>query len=268
MEKDEGRKIIEANLVGECYLKDNKNCKNVEMICDLGATEHMVNSTEYFSNIISLTKPINISSANSKAPIQATKKGSFISRLDSGKIVKINQILFSEKLSKNLLSLRKLVCNGTDVLLTGHFDGRFWKVNFKIENNVGDESVECFINEEINVQCEPFSAIINNEHSYAAPFFNNNSLVNAIANEHNYSSSLTKSSNIENEGSKNVKYNSCGDRPHEENENKNMCATNAESGTHAENDETCTANSLKLKELENYVRIARCLSQILLFRCT
>ncbi len=100
---------VEVNSAGECISNNlnNDNKENVEMICDSGATEHMVNSTKFFSKIFNLTKLIKINSANSKAPINATKKGSFISRLDNGKIFNVNQILFAEKLTKNLLTQQR-----------------------------------------------------------------------------------------------------------------------------------------------------------------
>ncbi len=114
----------------------------INLICDSGATEHLVNTTECLSSMRPLKNQISIKSANVKAPLVASQFGNLITRLDSGKIVKIKNILFAPQLSKNLLSLRKLVQNGIDILLsssgikiidikskkvvkTGSFDGRF-----------------------------------------------------------------------------------------------------------------------------------------------
>ncbi len=130
--------------MGELTYKDyDFKGNSLKMICDSGATEHLVNYVECLFDVVHIPRPIKICSANVKAPIAATKLGSIITRLQSEIIiVKIKNMLYASKLTKNLPSLRKLVQNGVDILLsnsdikiidshaceivtTGSFDGRF-----------------------------------------------------------------------------------------------------------------------------------------------
>ncbi len=176
---------------------------DINFVCDSGATEHMVNSIKGLVNVREINNPVQITSANAKSKLTATKYGTLVTRLLHGRIVKIKNILYAEKLTKNLLSLRKLTLNGFNVLLshsgikiidvhsnmivkTGGFNGRFWYLNFKLENCENLNKVECFVNESIN------EMEIEDEHNYA--------IKNASV-EHNDHDYARKARVEENEGS-------------------------------------------------------------------
>ncbi len=57
------------------------NDNSIQLICDSGATEHLVNSIDCLTSISNLPIPITIQSANVEAPIQATKTGTIITQL-------------------------------------------------------------------------------------------------------------------------------------------------------------------------------------------
>lgn len=167
--EDKTKTTAEANIaMGESItLRHNNNNLCINMICDSRATEHLVKITSYLSNIFTLLNPIQIKNANLGANLEATKLGTIITKLNNRKIVKIKNILYANQLTKNLLSLKKLVQNCVDVVLsysgikiidlksnvvvkTGSFDSRFWNINFKHKPYIDNiESVECFINEEV-----------------------------------------------------------------------------------------------------------------------
>ncbi len=213
---NENEEKVEAQMaVG----KSNDN--SIQLICDSGATEHLVNSLECLTNISNLPIPITIQSANVKAPIQATKTGTIITQLQSGKIVKIKDILYASKLTKNLLSVRKLVQNGVDVVLSnssvkiidsrsqkvvksGTFDGRFWYISFTPFTGRIVEKVECFVNEGVensgnnndnnygNLKGAPADSPIVTDHNYArkcCDISEEGSKADdcVVLNEHNYS---------------------------------------------------------------------------------
>lgn len=165
----EGKALM---LFNEC----NSNSNIINFISDTGSTEHIVNTLNSLVDIKNLKNEIVIKSANAAegTSLKATKAGSIVTRLDCGKIVKIKGVLYAHHYSKNLLSIRKLVRNGVDVVVgnagisvvdskskevlqCGTFVSKFWCMNFK--------NVECLVNE-LDVENErsnfPFV-----DHSYA-----------------------------------------------------------------------------------------------------
>ncbi len=122
----DSEKVAEANIATRKLHTYNNaiDAENnrINMICDSGATEHLVNSTSCLSNLVNIKNPIQIHGANVRASLEATKLGTKTTRLDNGKIVKIKNILFASRLSKNLLILRKLVQNGVRFLTRSQAD--------------------------------------------------------------------------------------------------------------------------------------------------
>lgn len=101
----------EANYVHE---EDTQNTGEsyIKFIADTGATEHMVNQLDILSNVCKISNGGIIKSANSKADLKVEYKGTIIAKGNNGKIIKLNNVLYSKNLSKNLFSIRKLIDKG------------------------------------------------------------------------------------------------------------------------------------------------------------
>lgn len=147
---DENDEVTEANLV-----EGNKHLNNKNFIVDTGASEHMVNGEKYLSNIVDMKNDYKIKSANknSSADLKIEKTGELVAKGVGGNIIELKNVLYSKNLSKNLLSVRKLINKGVTatfsdkdiklldeknnkVLKTGNYDGKFWWLNFELVNDI------------------------------------------------------------------------------------------------------------------------------------
>lgn len=162
----------EANYVHE---EDTQNTGEsyIKFIADTGATEHMVNQLDILSNVCKISNGGIIKSANSKADLKVEYKGTIIAKGYNGKIIKLNNVLYSKNLSKNLFSIRKLIDKGVlininkneiklknentgNIIKTGNYDGKFWWLKFELVNpkiiNVGKNRIESFYQNVENVK--------------------------------------------------------------------------------------------------------------------
>ncbi len=156
---------------------------SINFIADSGATEHMVSGDLYLNEFEHVSKPIVIRSANKNesANLKVFKKGNLSTRWDSGRMMKIENILIARYLTKNLLMLRKLVKTNCEILLTkkfikiydsrdgklvkvGNFDGRFWRLDFPVTSD-SNERVEVFVNDNDSMDVDD-----NNESSHDMRF--------------------------------------------------------------------------------------------------
>lgn len=95
----------------------------VRWYVDSGATDHMVNSEEYFSNLCELENPIQISVAKSNESLYATKVGNINIILKDNRhtyqTAEITNVLYVENLRHNLLSVYRLEKAGLKVIFKG-----------------------------------------------------------------------------------------------------------------------------------------------------
>ncbi|XP_043475029.1 uncharacterized protein LOC122506779 [Leptopilina heterotoma] len=132
--------------------QSNKNY--VSFIVDTGATEHLTNSSEIFSDLQkSKSSVIKCANKNSEADLVAEGQGTvnIISNSDNKKSLVLDNTIYTNSLSENLLSLRKFAEAGlstyfdkervkiydpktTEVYATGIYDKPYWVMKFKIDN--------------------------------------------------------------------------------------------------------------------------------------
>lgn len=96
-------------------------CSNsLKFIADSGASEHMINEGHKLTEISKIVDVINIKGANksASADLKINTKGNFYSKNNMGKIVKLKDILYSQNLTKNLFSLRKIALKGYEIGLS------------------------------------------------------------------------------------------------------------------------------------------------------
>jgi transposase InsO family protein len=97
--------------------------RSVKWYLDSGASEHLVSSREYLSEVKPLPKPIRIKVAKSGSIVTAESYGCMIVKTHVGGKsykIKINDVLFVPDLESNLLSVRKLeVCGFAIVFANG-----------------------------------------------------------------------------------------------------------------------------------------------------
>ena len=152
MADDRMYELPESNIVeGESVnvSKEKLNSNVVEFIGDSGATEHIVNNRSILSNVTEVKNGV-IRSANksSSANLKVECKGEILSKNNSGGNIKLQNVLCAPQVSRNIISLRKVVNAGIDVNITnqgirlvdeknkkvikeGPYDGRFWYLNFQ-----------------------------------------------------------------------------------------------------------------------------------------
>ena len=84
-------------------------------ILDSGASDHLINKEELYSNFIELQPPIKISVAKNGTFINATKKGTI--NVISNKGIKgvFMDVLYSPEVPHHLLSVRKMQQRGTTI---------------------------------------------------------------------------------------------------------------------------------------------------------
>ena len=145
--------IAEANVVqqGRQFSKIIAKENTLKCIGDSGATEHIVSEPDFLvdKEILKngVIKGIN---KNVKADLVVESKGKLLFRKDSGEIITLDNVLQTKGVSKNILSLRRFVKQGINVLLSdkyiclierdtgkvikrGIFDGTFWWLDLGVE---------------------------------------------------------------------------------------------------------------------------------------
>lgn len=80
---------------------------NKPMVLDSGATHHMVNNYQLLSHAKPLT--LSVTTGNSKNSLTATAIGTAVLVNHAGKKLTLHNVLFIPNLSRNLLSLTKLI---------------------------------------------------------------------------------------------------------------------------------------------------------------
>lgn len=141
----------EINTVGA--EKGNKNFTSIDFVADCAATETLVNKPQYLSTCEKVIgRRIRSANKNSKADLNVEYEGTMKMRGKGGKILKLKKVLCAKSVARNLLSIRKLVNEGAQVLLDdtgiqilnkrtkeimkeGTYDGKFWWLNFNLIGN-------------------------------------------------------------------------------------------------------------------------------------
>jgi hypothetical protein len=134
----------------ESHFLNKGNTNRIIFIADGGATEHVINNSDYFAMSEVTTKQDRIKSANKdkNADLIVERRGDVRVKVKNGRILRLRNVLYSSSAARNLFSLRKLTNNlgvkyalGDDgikifdsqneVIKTGNYDGRFWWLNFE-----------------------------------------------------------------------------------------------------------------------------------------
>ena len=107
-----------ANTSSFAFMTGNYQFENGDkeiFILDSGASDHLINNEESFSNFIELQPPIKISVAKNGTFINATKKGTI--NVISNKGIKgvFKDVLYSPEVPHNLLSVRKMQQRGMTI---------------------------------------------------------------------------------------------------------------------------------------------------------
>jgi len=146
-----GANKVDANAFS---VEGNGSLDSIQFIADSGCTEHVVNKYRYLNTCESAATGQKIKGANKdmKADLNVEYTGKIIAKGRRGKIIKLNNVLCTRNISRNLFSLRKLINKGAEVTLkrsgidiidektrekikTGPYDGRFWWLNFDLVNS-------------------------------------------------------------------------------------------------------------------------------------
>lgn len=159
----EAIELADSNLAqGKCrsnlcdsYNTDNGNVSNnlvLKCVGDSAATEHIIQDPRWLYNVKSVTNGIiRSANKNSKANLKVERVGEMLLKDNLGRIIKLNRVLQTRDVSKNLISLRRLVNNGMKInlnnksinvlenesnkkVLDGSFDGRLWNFDLKVIN--------------------------------------------------------------------------------------------------------------------------------------
>ncbi len=146
---DPETEVLEAQVVdGNINNKNNIIC----FITDTGATEHLVKEGECLINKED-PKGMRIRSANknSTADLPIEYKGSVVTEMENGCEIKLENVLYTKHLTRNLFSVRKLISKGIratfddegvelrnkqtgKLIKSGKYDGKFWWLEFEYKN--------------------------------------------------------------------------------------------------------------------------------------
>lgn len=126
---------------------------SIKFYLDSGASEHMVNRKEYFTELRKLEKPIKIAVAKQNEVLYAYHSGSInvLSNIDNNfKQVTINDVLLVPDLLYNLFSIRKVeekamkvifqngmvqICKDNKIVASGSKNEKMYEIKFKLSLN-------------------------------------------------------------------------------------------------------------------------------------
>lgn len=157
--------------------------KTMVWCVDSGATDHMVNSLEYFYSIEDLENPIEIAVAKSGVKLMATKIGTVKGTVHNGSECSVKNVLFVKDLSYNLFSIKRCeelgfkivfdkatvsIMRENHVMAQGKRTGRLYELKFKYSD--GKFAAVSKVCDNINIwhrrlghlnQCDVFKLINN-----------------------------------------------------------------------------------------------------------
>ncbi|KAL7292284.1 hypothetical protein TKK_0013895 [Trichogramma kaykai] len=124
-----------ANIAGESHIY-NKNSKNIFFIADSGATEHIVQNEELLSNFMkSDLGTIKSANKNNSINIKIDGVGNLTFTTDKNEEIMLWNVLATNDVAENLLSLRKFADAGYGVYLDNSELKIFNKLNHKVYIN-------------------------------------------------------------------------------------------------------------------------------------
>lgn len=94
------------------------NSREVTFLLDSGATDHLVNSLDYFSTVVDLPVPLKISIAKKNESISALKRGSINVITNLGVSGTLENVLYVPDIPYNLLSVRRIQEAGMSILFS------------------------------------------------------------------------------------------------------------------------------------------------------
>lgn len=128
----------------------NFNSVIIPFVGDSGANEHLTNNLNLLKSVREVPRPIRIRCANrnSTSDLIITHVGDLYVKGPAGEALRLENVLYSADLTKNLFSIRKIVNGGAMVILddceikiyskkdghlitSGKYDGNFWWLNFE-----------------------------------------------------------------------------------------------------------------------------------------
>lgn len=138
-------------------------CDSIDVlkcICDSAATEHIILDPKWLCNAKMVTSgTIRSANKNSQANLKVERVGEMVIKDYLGRIIKLNRVLQTKDVSKNLLSLRRLVNNGMKInlnaksievienqsnrkVLDGIFDSTLWNIDLNVMKVSGSKLIQ------------------------------------------------------------------------------------------------------------------------------
>lgn len=102
--------------VGMSSDNSTRRTDKLTFLLDSGATDHLINQEDAFSEVRDLPVPMKITIAKKDAAIKATKRGSINIKTDQGMLGVLESVLYSPEIPYNLLSVRRIQQAGMRVV--------------------------------------------------------------------------------------------------------------------------------------------------------
>ncbi|KAK7580453.1 hypothetical protein V9T40_001082 [Parthenolecanium corni] len=139
-----------------CFELPESSYANGELITfigDSGATEHIVKNDSFLNNINKFDSgEIKCANKNQSANLKIKGSGCLNTIRENNKNIKLNNVLVAPDISRNIVSLRKVVNTGVtvglstegiklidkneNIIIEGPFDGKFWYLQFEKDENL------------------------------------------------------------------------------------------------------------------------------------